>query len=60
MSKLGIDTLSANFQLNLPQDLCATRQWQPGQEFTFTPKGNSLLLVPVPPHDRNLTEQRKD
>ncbi|WP_395831768.1 AbrB/MazE/SpoVT family DNA-binding domain-containing protein [Elstera sp.] len=60
MSKPEIGTLSAKFQLTLPQALCAARQWQPGQEFTLVPKANGLLLVPVPVHDRNLPEQDKD
>ena len=41
-------TLSAKFQIAIPKALRDARQWEPGQEFAFIPKGAGVLLVPVP------------
>jgi AbrB family looped-hinge helix DNA binding protein len=40
--------LSSKFQISIPKSVRAGRQWQAGQIFAFIPKGNGLLLVPVP------------
>ena len=40
--------LSAKFQISIPKAVRAPRHWQPGQEFAFIPKGEGVLLVPVP------------
>jgi bifunctional DNA-binding transcriptional regulator/antitoxin component of YhaV-PrlF toxin-antitoxin module len=40
--------LSAKFQLCIPKAIRAARRWQAGQVFAFIPKGEGMLLVPVP------------
>lgn len=40
--------LSAKFQISIPKAVRAARRWQAGQEFAFIPKGEGVLLVPVP------------
>jgi antitoxin component of MazEF toxin-antitoxin module len=44
----GLATLSAKFRISIPRAVCTERQWRAGQVFAFVPKGESLLLVPVP------------
>jgi AbrB family looped-hinge helix DNA binding protein len=41
-------TLSAKFQISIPKAIRTDRQWQAGQVFAFIPKGEGMLLVPVP------------
>ena len=41
-------TLSAKYQISIPKAVRAERRWRPGQVFAFIPKGDGLLLVPVP------------
>ena len=41
-------TLSSKFQISIPKAVRSARQWQAGQEFVFLPKGEGVLLVPVP------------
>ena len=41
-------TLSRKFQISIPKSVRAAYDWQAGQEFAFIPKGNGVLLVPVP------------
>ena len=41
-------TLSATFQISIPNAVRPARQWQAGQQFAFIPKGTGVLLVPVP------------
>lgn len=43
-----IATLSAKFQISIPKAVRQARRWKAGQEFAFIPKGNGVLLVPVP------------
>ena len=40
--------LSSKFQISIPKAVRAARQWRAGQEFAFIPKGEGVLLVPVP------------
>ena len=40
--------LSSKFQISIPKAVRAARQWTAGQEFAFIPKGEGVLLVPVP------------
>jgi AbrB family looped-hinge helix DNA binding protein len=40
--------LSAKFQISIPKAVRTVRQWKAGQEFAFIPKGEGVLLVPVP------------
>jgi len=40
--------LSTKFQISIPKSIRAARSWQAGQIFAFIPKGEGMLLVPVP------------
>jgi bifunctional DNA-binding transcriptional regulator/antitoxin component of YhaV-PrlF toxin-antitoxin module len=40
--------LSGKFQLSIPKAVRTAQQWEAGQEFAFIPKGEGVLLVPVP------------
>lgn len=40
--------LSSKFQISIPKSVRTARQWEAGQEFAFIPKGEGVLLVPVP------------
>jgi AbrB family looped-hinge helix DNA binding protein len=40
--------LSAKFQISIPKSVRTPRHWLAGQEFAFIPKGDGVLLVPVP------------
>jgi AbrB family looped-hinge helix DNA binding protein len=40
--------LSAKFQISIPKSVRAARHWQAGQVFAFIPKGEGMLLMPVP------------
>lgn len=41
-------TLSSKFQISIPKAIRTERNWRAGQIFAFIPKGEGLLLVPVP------------
>lgn len=41
-------TLSAKYQISIPKAVRTERRWRAGQVFAFIPKGEGLLLVPVP------------
>ena len=41
-------TLSAKFQISIPKAIRSAHHWQAGQVFAFIPKGDGVLLVPVP------------
>jgi AbrB family looped-hinge helix DNA binding protein len=43
--------LSAKFQISIPKSVRTARHWQAGQVFAFIPKGEGMLLVPVPKLD---------
>ena len=43
--------LSAKFQISIPKAIPTARRWQAGQMFAFIPKGEGMLLVPVPSLD---------
>ena len=40
--------LSGKFRISIPKAVRAARNWKAGQEFAFIPKGEGVLLVPVP------------
>ena len=40
--------LSSKFQISIPRSVRAARRWTAGQVFAFIPKGEGVLLVPVP------------
>lgn len=41
-------TLSTKFQISIPKRVREAQHWQVGQEFVFIPKGEGVLLLPVP------------
>jgi AbrB family looped-hinge helix DNA binding protein len=43
-----IAVLSKGFRISIPKDVRDAQDWRPGQRFAFLPRGDSLLLVPVP------------
>lgn len=43
-----IVTLSAKFEIQIPEALRAARGWKVGQVFALMPKGTGILLIPVP------------
>ena len=43
--------LSAKFQISIPKAIRTARRWQAGQVFAFVPKGEGMMLVPVPALD---------
>ena len=43
--------LSAKFQISIPKAIRTARHWQAGQVFALIPKGDGMLLVPVPKLD---------
>lgn len=43
--------LSSKFQISIPKAVRTAQHWQAGQEFAFIPKGEGVLLVPVPKRD---------
>lgn len=48
MARKDTATLSSKFQISIPKSIRAARQWRAGQVFAFIPKGEGMLLVPVP------------
>lgn len=44
-------TLSSKFQISIPKDVRDAQNWKAGQEFVFIPKGNGVLVMPVPTAD---------
>ena len=45
-------TLSSKFQISIPKAVREEQHWQAGQEFVFIPKGQGVLLMPVPALDQ--------
>ena len=41
-------TLSSRFQICIPKALRDAEGWKAGQLFAFVPKGNGVLVMPVP------------
>lgn len=48
MSAKDTAKLSDKFQICIPKSVRTVRHWKAGQEFAFIPKGEGVLLVPVP------------
>ena len=40
--------LSSKFQISIPKAIRTARRWQAGQVFAFIPKGEGMMLVPLP------------
>ncbi|MES2185052.1 MAG: AbrB/MazE/SpoVT family DNA-binding domain-containing protein [Pseudomonadota bacterium] len=41
-------TLSSKFQISIPKAVREEQHWEAGQEFVFIPKGDGVLVMPVP------------
>ena len=41
-------TISPKYQVSIPKALRDKLRWRPGQKLAFIPKGNGLLMIPVP------------
>jgi len=41
-------TLSTKFQISIPKPVREEKRWRAGQEFVFIPKGDGVLMMPVP------------
>lgn len=41
-------TLSQKFQISIPKAVRSAQGWEAGQTFAFIPRGESVLLVPIP------------
>jgi AbrB family looped-hinge helix DNA binding protein len=48
MAAMDTARLSSKFQISIPKSIRAARSWKAGQIFAFIPKGEGVLLVPVP------------
>jgi AbrB family looped-hinge helix DNA binding protein len=48
MAKTNLATLSSKFQISIPKAVRTAREWHAGQVFALIPKGDGMLLVPVP------------
>jgi len=48
MSIKDTTKLSAKYQISIPKAVRTARHWQAGQEFAFIPKGEGVMLMPVP------------
>lgn len=44
----AIATLSSKYQISIPKTVREEQHWEAGQEFVFIPKGNGVLVMPVP------------
>lgn len=40
--------LSSKFQISIPKAVREKQRWEAGQEFVFIPKGQGVLVMPVP------------
>ena len=40
--------LSSKFKISIPKEIRETMHWPARQEFVFLPKGEGLLVMPVP------------
>lgn len=45
-------TLSRKFQISIPKSVREQQRWEAGQEFVFIPKGQGVLVMPVPGLDQ--------
>jgi len=52
MSRQDTATLSSKFQISIPKAVRTAKQWRAGQLFAFIPKGEGVLLVPVPTREQ--------
>ena len=52
MMRKATATLSAKFQISIPKAVREAKRWRAGQVFAFIPKGEGMLLVPVPKREQ--------
>lgn len=45
-------TLSSKFQISIPKVVREKQHWEAGKEFVFIPKGEGVLVMPVPEFDQ--------
>ncbi len=45
---MSVMTLNSIYQLTIPEELRGRNKWKPGQEFALIPRGDTIVLVPVP------------
>jgi bifunctional DNA-binding transcriptional regulator/antitoxin component of YhaV-PrlF toxin-antitoxin module len=45
---MNVMTLNSKYQLTIPEELRDKEEGKPGQEFALLPRGDALVLVPVP------------
>lgn len=45
---MATTTLSSKFQISIPKAVREQQRWKAGQEFVFIPKGQGVLMMPVP------------
>lgn len=43
--------LSSTFRILIPKSVRTAMNWDAGLTFAFIPKGNGVLMVPVPKHE---------
>lgn len=48
MAAMDTAKLSAKFQISIPKSVRSSKHWRAGLVFAFIPKGDGMLLVPVP------------
>lgn len=48
----AVTKLSEKFQISIPKEVREQQGWRAGQEFVFLPKGDSVVLVPVPEREK--------
>jgi AbrB family looped-hinge helix DNA binding protein len=48
MRSKDVARLSSKFQISIPKTVRSLHRWRAGQEFAFIPKGEGVLLVPIP------------
>jgi AbrB family looped-hinge helix DNA binding protein len=45
---MSVMTLNSKYQLTIPKELRGRKKWKPGQQFALIPRGETIVLVPVP------------
>ncbi len=48
MAKRDTATVSAKLQISIPKAIRTAPRWQARQVFAFVPRGDGVVLVPVP------------
>ncbi len=49
---MGISAkISSKYQVSIPKEVRDRQGWKPGQELMFVPRGDNVVLVPLPERD---------